>query len=132
MGPSLGNIEGQRTRRTRVICRIQQPDARGYGPSPLDKSIIGIPNAKVKSDAASRYGVPSFPDQLRAAQSDGLRRICAVIHDDCREPLAAILVSGEAGFVPHDRLSILGKPVQEVAAELTVTVDGMTLDAKSL
>jgi hypothetical protein len=46
-----------------------------------------------------------------------------VIHDDRREPLAAILVSGEAGFVPDDRLFILGKLVQEVAAELTVTVD---------
>jgi hypothetical protein len=83
--------------------------------------VYQIPNSS--RSAASRYGVQSFPDQLRAALSDGLRCICAVIHDDCREPLPAILVSGEAGFVPDDRLSILGKPVQEVAAELIATVE---------
>ena len=104
----------------------------GMGHRLLTNLLLAYQMPKSSRNAASRYGVPSFPDQLRAAQSDGRRCICAVIHDDCREPLAAILVSGEAGFVPHDRLSILGKPVQEVAAELTVTVDGMTLDAKSL
>ena len=61
----------------------------------------------------------------------GLRCVSAVIYDDCSEPLAAISVSGKASRVPNDRLPILGKQVQEVAAELTMALGGTTPDAKS-
>jgi len=61
----------------------------------------------------------------------GLRCVSAVIYDDCSEPLAAISVSGKASRVPNDRLPILGKLVQEVAAELTTALRGTTPDAKS-
>lgn len=61
----------------------------------------------------------------------GLRCVSAVIYDDCSEPLAAISVSGKASRVPNDRLPILGKLVQEVAAELTTALGGTTPDAKS-
>jgi IclR family acetate operon transcriptional repressor len=54
-----------------------------------------------------------------------------VVYDDCSEPLAAISVSGKASRVPNDRLPILGKLVQEVAAELTKALNGGMPDAKS-
>src|ERR1700761_4768856 len=55
----------------------------------------------------------------------GLRCVSAVVYDDCSEPLAAISVSGKASRVPNDRLPILGKFVQEVAAELTCALGGV-------
>src|SRR6202022_3098869 len=54
----------------------------------------------------------------------GLRCVSAVVYDDCSEPLAAISVSGKASRVPNDRLPVLGKLVQEVAAELTKALSG--------
>jgi len=61
----------------------------------------------------------------------GLRCVSAVVYDDCSEPLAAISVSGKASRVPNDRLPVLGKLVQEVAAELTKALGGAMPDAKS-
>jgi IclR family acetate operon transcriptional repressor len=61
----------------------------------------------------------------------GLRCVSSVVYDDCSEPLAAISVSGKASRVPNDRLPVLGKLVQEVAAELTKALGGMMPDAKS-
>src|SRR6266436_4336300 len=61
----------------------------------------------------------------------GLRVFSAVVYDDCSEPLAAISVSGKASRVPNDRLPILGKLVQEVAAELTKALSGAMPDARS-
>src|SRR6202171_3381570 len=61
----------------------------------------------------------------------GLRCVSAVVYDDCSEPLAAISVSGKASRVPHDRLPVLGKLVQEVAAELTKALRGTMPDARS-
>lgn len=61
----------------------------------------------------------------------GLRCVSAVVYDDCSEPLAAISVSGKASRVPNDRLPVLGKLVQEVAAELTKALGGTMPDAKS-
>jgi IclR family transcriptional regulator, acetate operon repressor len=62
----------------------------------------------------------------------GLRCVSAVVYDDCSEPLAAISVSGKASRVPNDRLPVLGKLVQEVAAELTKALGGTMPDTKSL
>jgi IclR family transcriptional regulator, acetate operon repressor len=61
----------------------------------------------------------------------GLRCVSAVVYDDRSEPLAAISVSGKASRVPPDRLPILGKLVQEVAAEMTAVLGGTLPDAKS-
>jgi IclR family transcriptional regulator, acetate operon repressor len=61
----------------------------------------------------------------------GLRCVSAVVYDDCSEPLAAISVSGKASRVPNDRLPILGKMVQEVAAEMTTALGGAAPGAKS-
>jgi IclR family transcriptional regulator, acetate operon repressor len=61
----------------------------------------------------------------------GLRCVSAVVYDDSSEPLAAISVSGKASRVPNERLPILGKLVQEVAAELTKALSGAMTDAKS-
>jgi IclR family transcriptional regulator, acetate operon repressor len=61
----------------------------------------------------------------------GLRCVSAVVYDDCSEPLAAISVSGKASRVPNDRLPILGKLVQEVAAEMTMALGGTAPDAKA-
>jgi IclR family acetate operon transcriptional repressor len=60
----------------------------------------------------------------------GLRCVSAVVYDDCSEPLAAISVSGKASRVPNDRLPVLGKLVQEVAAELTKALGGTIPDTK--
>jgi IclR family transcriptional regulator, acetate operon repressor len=62
----------------------------------------------------------------------GLRCVSAVVYDDRSEPLAAISVSGKTSRVPNDRLPILGKLVQAVAAEMTTALGGMTPDAKSI
>ena len=61
----------------------------------------------------------------------GLRCVSAVVFDDCSEPLAAISVSGKASRVPNDRLPVLGKLVQEVAAELTKALGGTKPGARS-
>jgi len=61
----------------------------------------------------------------------GLRCVSAVVYDGRSEPLAAISVSGKASRVPIERLPILGKLVREVAAEVTKTLSGTVLDAKS-
>ena len=61
----------------------------------------------------------------------GLRCVSAVVYDDRSEPLAAISVSGKTSRVPTDRLPILGKLVQEVAAEMTAALGGITPDATS-
>ncbi len=61
----------------------------------------------------------------------GLRCVSTVVYDDCSEPLAAISVSGKASRVPNDRLPVLGKLVQEVAAELTKALGGTMPDIKS-
>src|ERR1700737_4524428 len=54
----------------------------------------------------------------------GLRCVSAVVYDEAGEPLAAISVAGKASRVPNDRLPILGKFVQEVAADLTGVLGG--------
>jgi IclR family transcriptional regulator, acetate operon repressor len=61
----------------------------------------------------------------------GLRCVSAVVYDDCSEPLAAISVSGKASRVSKDRLPVLGKLVQEVAAELTRALSGARPCAKA-
>jgi IclR family acetate operon transcriptional repressor len=61
----------------------------------------------------------------------GLRCVSAVVYDSCSEPLAAISVSGKASRVPNDRLPILGKLVQEVAAELTKALGTSQLEKSS-
>jgi IclR family acetate operon transcriptional repressor len=61
----------------------------------------------------------------------GLRCVSAVVYDDCSEPLAAISVSGKASRVSNDRLPVLGKLVQEVAAELTRALSGARPCAKA-
>jgi IclR family acetate operon transcriptional repressor len=61
----------------------------------------------------------------------GLRCVSAVVYDDCSEPLAAISISGKASRVPNDRLPILGKMVQDVAAEMTIALGGTSPEAKS-
>jgi IclR family transcriptional regulator, acetate operon repressor len=61
----------------------------------------------------------------------GLRCVSAVVYDDCSEPLAAISVSGKASRVPNDRLPVLGRLVQEVAAEMTVALGGTAPGATS-
>ena len=61
----------------------------------------------------------------------GLRCVSAVVYDDRSEPLAAISVSGKTSRVPNDRLPILGKLVQAVAAEMTMALGGTAPDAKS-
>jgi IclR family transcriptional regulator, acetate operon repressor len=61
----------------------------------------------------------------------GLRCVSAVVYDDCSEPLAAISVSGKASRVPNDRLPILGRLVQEVAAEMTLALGGTAPGAQS-
>src|SRR3977135_2898778 len=55
----------------------------------------------------------------------GLRCVAAVDYNDCREPLAAISVSGMASRVTHDRVPALGRIVCEVAAELTAALGGV-------
>src|SRR5437868_10175759 len=60
----------------------------------------------------------------------GLRCVAAVVYSDCREPLAAISVSGMTSRVAADRLPVLGRIVREVADELTIALGGVMPEAK--
>jgi hypothetical protein len=118
-----------------VIHQIQQPDVRGGGPSTPDK--IHYWHTTYQCQVRTLQAFAGYKSLLVtslqvncAALSDGLRWIFAAVYDDCSEPLAAILVSGEASRVPNDRLLILVKLAQEVA-ELTMALDSTTPDAKS-
>ena len=99
---------------------------------------VGMPRLTSKSIVRAGELCKSLHDIRRQGYSVddeealiGLRCVSAVVYDDCSEPLAAISVSGKASRVPNDRLPILGKLVQEVAAELTTALGGTTPDAKS-
>ena len=99
---------------------------------------VGMPRLTSKSIVRAGELCKSLHDIRRQGYSVddeealiGLRCVSAVVYDDCSEPLAAISVSGKASRVPNDRLPILGKLVQEVAAELTMALGGTTPDAKS-
>jgi IclR family acetate operon transcriptional repressor len=99
---------------------------------------VGMPRLTSKSIVRAGELCKSLHDIRRQGYSVddeealiGLRCVSAVVYDDCSEPLAAISVSGKASRVPNDRLPILGKQVQEVAAELTMALGGTTPDAKS-
>ena len=99
---------------------------------------VGMPRLTSKSIVRAGELCKSLHDIRRQGYSVddeealiGLRCVSAVVYDDCSEPLAAISVSGKASRVPNDRLPILGKLVQEVAAELTTALRGTTPDAKS-
>jgi IclR family acetate operon transcriptional repressor len=61
----------------------------------------------------------------------GLRCVAAVVFNDCREPLAAISVSGMTSRVTEERLPDIGKAVREVAAELTAAIGGVMPAAKT-
>ena len=99
---------------------------------------VGMPRLTSKSIVRAGELCKSLHDIRRQGYSVddeealiGLRCVSAVVYDDCSEPLAAISVSGKASRVPNDRLPILGKQVQEVAAELTMALGGTTPDANS-
>jgi len=55
----------------------------------------------------------------------GLRCIAAVVYSDCREPLAAISVSGMTSRLTDKRLPEIGQIEREVAGELTLALGGV-------
>ena len=55
---------------------------------------------------------------------DGMRCRAAVVHDSCREPLAAIPVSGLARRLTEERVPVVSGMMRDIAAELTAASGG--------
>ncbi|WP_315785212.1 MULTISPECIES: IclR family transcriptional regulator [unclassified Bradyrhizobium] len=91
-------------------------------PRLTEKSIIRASDLFRELDTIRRQGYAVDDEEARI----GLRCIAAVVHDSCREPLAAISVSGLASRLTDERVAVIGAMVRDVAAELTAALGGVT------
>jgi IclR family acetate operon transcriptional repressor len=90
-------------------------------PRLTEKSIVRASDLFRELAAIRRQGYAVDDEEARM----GLRCVGAVVFNDCREPLAAISVSGMTSRVTEERLRELGKAVREVASELTAAIGGV-------
>ncbi|WP_316179269.1 MULTISPECIES: IclR family transcriptional regulator [unclassified Bradyrhizobium] len=91
-------------------------------PRLTEKSIIRASDLFRELETVRRQGYAVDDEEARI----GLRCIAAVVHDSCREPLAAISVSGLASRLTDERVAVIGAMVRDVAAELTAALGGVT------
>ncbi|WP_315739804.1 MULTISPECIES: IclR family transcriptional regulator [unclassified Bradyrhizobium] len=91
-------------------------------PRLTEKSIIRASDLFRELETIRRQGYAVDDEEARI----GLRCIAAVVHDSCREPLAAISVSGLASRLTDERVAVIGAMVRDVAAELTAALGGVT------
>ncbi|MGJ5095439.1 IclR family transcriptional regulator domain-containing protein [Bradyrhizobium oligotrophicum] len=89
-------------------------------PRLTEKSIIRASDLFRELETIRRQGYAVDDEEARL----GLRCIAAVVHDSCREPLAAISVSGLASRLTEERVPVVGAMVRDIAAELTVALGG--------
>ncbi|MGJ5077148.1 IclR family transcriptional regulator [Bradyrhizobium oligotrophicum] len=89
-------------------------------PRLTEKSIIRASDLFRELETIRRQGYAVDDEEARL----GLRCIAAVVHDSCREPLAAISVSGLASRLTEERVPVVGGMVRDIAAELTVALGG--------
>ncbi|CCD85328.1 Acetate operon repressor [Bradyrhizobium sp. ORS 285] len=89
-------------------------------PRLTEKSIIRASDLFRELETIRRQGYAVDDEEARL----GLRCIAAVVHDSCREPLAAISISGLASRLTEDRVPVVGGMVRDIAAELTAALGG--------
>jgi IclR family acetate operon transcriptional repressor len=89
-------------------------------PRLTEKSIIRASDLFRELETIRRQGYAVDDEEARV----GLRCIAAVVHDSCREPLAAISVSGLASRLTEERVPVVGAMVRDIAAELTAALGG--------
>jgi IclR family acetate operon transcriptional repressor len=90
-------------------------------PRLTEKSIVRPSELFKQLQAIRRQGYAVDDEEARI----GLRCVAAVVYNNCGEPLVAISVSGMTRRLTDERLPVLGRTVQEVAAELTVELGGV-------
>ncbi|GLH79338.1 transcriptional regulator [Bradyrhizobium sp. SSBR45G] len=96
-------------------------------PRLTEKSIIRAGDLFRELETIRRQGYAVDDEEARL----GLRCIAAVVHDSCREPVAAISVSGLASRLTEERVPVVGGMVRDIAAELTAALGGAGLVAGS-
>ncbi|WP_316194009.1 IclR family transcriptional regulator [Bradyrhizobium sp. SZCCHNRI1029] len=89
-------------------------------PRLTEKSIIRASDLFRELETIRRQGYAVDDEEARL----GLRCIAAVVHDSCREPVAAISVSGLASRLTEERVPVVGGMVRDIAAELTAALGG--------
>ncbi|WP_257169100.1 IclR family transcriptional regulator C-terminal domain-containing protein [Bradyrhizobium sp. SRS-191] len=89
-------------------------------PRLTEKSIIRASDLFRELETIRRQGYAVDDEEARL----GLRCIAAVVHDSCREPLAAISISGLASRLTEERVPVVGGMVRDIAAELTAALGG--------
>jgi IclR family acetate operon transcriptional repressor len=94
-------------------------------PRLTEKSIVRAGELFRELQTIRRKGYAVDDEEARL----GLRCVAAVVYNDCREPLAAISISGMTSRVTDDRLPDLGRTVREIAAELTIELGGVAPEA---
>ncbi|MGJ5011912.1 IclR family transcriptional regulator domain-containing protein [Bradyrhizobium oligotrophicum] len=94
-------------------------------PRLTEKSIIRASDLFRELATIRRQGYAVDDEEARL----GLRCIAAVVHDSCREPLAAISVSGLASRLTEERVPVVGAMVRDIAAELTAALGGLARTA---
>ncbi|NPU12647.1 helix-turn-helix domain-containing protein [Bradyrhizobium sp. 83002] len=90
-------------------------------PRLTEKSIIRASDLFRELESIRRQGYAVDDEEARL----GLRCIAAVVHDSCREPVAAISVSGLASRLTEERVLVVGGMVRDIAAELTAALGGV-------
>ncbi|MGJ4885746.1 IclR family transcriptional regulator [Bradyrhizobium sp. HKCCYLRH3059] len=90
-------------------------------PRLTEKSIIRASDLFRELETIRRQGYAVDDEEARL----GLRCIAAVVHDSCREPVAAISVSGLASRLTEDRVPVVGGMVRDIAGELTAALRGV-------
>ena len=89
-------------------------------PRLTEKSIIRASDLFRELEIIRRQGYAVDDEEARI----GLRCVSAVVRDSCREPLAAISVSGLASRLTEERVPVIGGMVRDIAAELTAALGG--------
>ncbi|MGJ4891080.1 IclR family transcriptional regulator [Bradyrhizobium sp. HKCCYLRH3099] len=90
-------------------------------PRLTEKSIIRASDLFRELETIRRQGYAVDDEEARL----GLRCIAAVVHDSCREPLAAVSISGLASRLTEERVPVVGGMVRDIAAELTAALGGV-------
>ncbi|MGJ5197694.1 IclR family transcriptional regulator [Bradyrhizobium sp. HKCCYLRH1030] len=90
-------------------------------PRLTEKSIIRASDLFRELETIRRQGYAVDDEEARL----GLRCIAAVVHDSCREPVAAISISGLASRLTEERVPVVGGMVRDIAAELTAALGGV-------
>lgn len=103
---------------------LQQLLSRGPLPRITARTLTGESTLKEALTEIRRFGY-AVDDEEHAV---GLRCLAATVHDEYREPLGAISISGPRARMPGDGLADLGTRVSRTAAAITAALGGQLPD----